>query len=106
MPTTIANVKARAYARLAEKKRLVPDEDQEGTYDPEAGGAPSVPEIEKALELTFEMQAIIDSICEAVIEMCEEEGLLLSTTEITDGCSITEGCSIEGGGTADTMDVG
>jgi len=100
MPTTIANVKARAYERLAEKKREVEDDTEDGTYDPEAGGEPTMPKITKALELTFEMQAIIDSICEAIIEMCKEEGLLLGTTDIK------EGCSIEGGGTADTMDVG
>ena len=32
--------------------------------------------------------------------MCEEKGLLLDTTVITNGCDIS------GGGTADTMDVG
>jgi hypothetical protein len=102
MPTTIENVKARAYLRLSEKEQSVSDPDPNNApeYDAENGGPPTDPQIVKALDLTFEMKAIIDSICEAVIEMCEEEGLLLSTTEIKDGCDI------EGGGTADTMDVG
>lgn len=82
MPTTAQDVKDRAYARLAEKTRTVPDENDQvnTTYDPEDGTL-TIPEIEKPLELTFEMQAIIDSIVEAVIEKAEEDGLLLGDTE-------------------------
>ena len=83
MPTTAQDVKDRAYARLAEKTRVVPDEDADASYDSENGGAPDIPTIEKPLELTFEMKAIIDSIVEAVIEKAEEDGLLLGDTEAT-----------------------
>ena len=82
MPTTAEDVKARAYERLAEKTRTVPDENADSTYDPESGEL-TIPETTKALELTFEMQAIIDSIVEAVIEKAEEDGLLLGDTEAT-----------------------
>ena len=82
MPTNAADVKARAYERLAQKTRTVPDENADATYDPESGEL-TIPEIEKPLELTFEMQAIIDSIVEAVIEKAEEDGLLLGDTEAT-----------------------
>ena len=102
MPTVIQNVKDRAYANLALKTREVEDEtnidDPGPVYDPETGEI-TVPMIEKPLELTFEMQAIIDCVCEAIIEMCAEEGLLLKDVDIT------AGATVDGGITSDTLDV-